>query len=165
MIRSSFAAVTSLLIASICGPVYAQGPPEPPPLGGPPHRPPFHHVLEHHAERLGLEESVRAEITAIAESSRAKLDTQRERLRAAHEALRGLLEREHPTEEAVMHQAERIGQLETENHKHRLRTVLRIRALLTPEQRRELIAIQQEMKRDGGPPRRKGKRPRRYGPP
>jgi len=54
-----------------------------------------------------------------------------------------------PDEEAVMQQAELLGAIETEMTKHRLRTLLRIHALLTPEQRKEMMAIRRE--RHGGP--------------
>ena len=46
-----------------------------------------------------------------------------------------------PDEAAVMQHADAIGQAETEMHKHRLATMLEIRALLTPEQRQELTQI------------------------
>jgi hypothetical protein len=43
-----------------------------------------------------------------------------------------------------MKQAEAIGELELEERKNRLRATLRIRALLTPEQREELVRIREE---------------------
>jgi Spy/CpxP family protein refolding chaperone len=43
-----------------------------------------------------------------------------------------------------MQQAEKIGALETDLQKQRLHTMLRIRALLTPEQRDELVKIHEE---------------------
>jgi hypothetical protein len=43
-----------------------------------------------------------------------------------------------------MKQAEAIGELELEERKNRLRATLRIRALLTPEQREELVQIRKE---------------------
>ena len=55
-----------------------------------------------------------------------------------------LLSQETPDESAVMQQAEAIGQAETELHKHRLGTLIKIRALLTDEQRAELIRIREE---------------------
>ena len=48
-----------------------------------------------------------------------------------------------------MRQAERLGEIETEMTKHRLQTLLRIHALLTPEQRKEMMAIHRG--RHGGP--------------
>ena len=43
-----------------------------------------------------------------------------------------------------MQQAEAIGQAETELHKHRLAAMVQIRALLTDEQRAELMEIREE---------------------
>ena len=65
-------------------------------------------------------------------------------LRDAHEEMRNLLSREAPDESAVMQQAEGIGELELEERKNRLRATLQIRALLTLEQRQELIRIREE---------------------
>jgi Spy/CpxP family protein refolding chaperone len=48
------------------------------------------------------------------------------------------LEQEDPDEAAVMEQAEAIGALRTESRKQGLRTLLDVRALLTPEQRDDL---------------------------
>jgi hypothetical protein len=55
-----------------------------------------------------------------------------------------LLSQENPDEAAVMQQAEAIGQAETELHKHRIGALIKIRALLTDEQRAELIRIREE---------------------
>jgi hypothetical protein len=49
-----------------------------------------------------------------------------------------------PNESAVMQQVDSIGALETEMHKHRLGTMLEIRALLTPEQREEMAQLRDE---------------------
>jgi Spy/CpxP family protein refolding chaperone len=46
----------------------------------------------------------------------------------------------------VMEKAEAIGGAETALQKERLRTMLAIRALLTPEQRRELVRIHEEFR-------------------
>jgi hypothetical protein len=45
-----------------------------------------------------------------------------------------------------MRQAETIGQLETEMNKHRLATMLKIRSLLTPEQRAELSELRDDFR-------------------
>ncbi len=60
-----------------------------------------------------------------------------------------LLSQDDPDEAAVMQQAETIGKVETEMHKHRLSTLLAVRALLTPEQRAELTRIREEMRGEG----------------
>jgi Spy/CpxP family protein refolding chaperone len=129
------------------------GPPPRPPGDEPPrferhHRgpPPFEDVLERHADRLGLDEATRAKVRAVAEAARPEGDRLREDLHAAHGEMRALLGQDAPDEAAVLAQAERIGAAETALQKQRLRTMLEIRALLTPEQRAELVKIHEERK-------------------
>jgi Spy/CpxP family protein refolding chaperone len=112
------------------------------------HRPGHAHLaelLEQHAERLGLDEALTSEIRTFAEASREKsaaLRTQRHELK---QQLRTMLHAEAPDESAVMAQAEKLGELELASHQERLRTKLRILALLSPEQRSELNAIRSEL--------------------
>jgi Spy/CpxP family protein refolding chaperone len=109
--------------------------------------PPIERVLEEYAERLGLDGDTRSEIRAIADAERAQADAHRERLRELHAQLREILRRDPPDEAAVMRQADAIGAAETEAHKHRLRTMLAIRALLTPAQREALVEIHEERRK------------------
>jgi len=136
-------------------------PPEPPPGGAPRfHRdgpPPFEKILERHAVRLGLGDETRAEIRRIADAARPEGERLRAALGAERRRMRDLLGADTPDEAAVMAQAERIGGAETAVQKHRLRTMLEIRAILTPEQRAELVKIHAERKerwqmRGGGGP-------------
>jgi len=120
-----------------------------PPFGGPPGHPGPEGLVEEHAERLGLDEETRAAIRTIVDESHARAAELHEDHRQARRALRDLLSQDSPDEAAVMQQAERIGAIETEMAKHRLRTMLRIHALLTPEQRKEMMEIRRE--RHGGP--------------
>jgi Spy/CpxP family protein refolding chaperone len=106
--------------------------------------PPIEKVLERHADELGLDAATRAAIRAIAAKARedeAPLDEER---RALHEEMRQLLDGESPKLEDVMQAADRIGAAETELKKRRLRTMLEVRALLTPEQREKLVKIFEE---------------------
>jgi Spy/CpxP family protein refolding chaperone len=167
--RFAAAAPLALLMLVFAGAAAGQDqwpPPRPPhggPPGGPPHHrggpPPLEHVLERNAERLGLDAATEAEIRAISSASRAEGERIRESLDAAHREMRALLSADAPDESAVMQQVERIGALETEAHKSRLRGMLQIRALLTPEQRAVLVEIHKERRarrgeRRGGPRRR-----------
>jgi len=128
-----------LALAAAAGGAWAEPPPGP--RRGPP---PIDRMLERHAERLGLDQAVRAEIQRIGreafEASRALQDERR----ALRQELRALLDAEPPDEARVMDHAERMGETDTALRKHRLRTLLEIRALLTPEQRRELVEIHEE---------------------
>ena len=122
-----------------------------PPFGGPPGPPGPDGLIEEHAERLGLDDEARAAIRAIVDASHERAAKLHEDHREARRALRDLLSQGLPDKATVMQQAEALGRIETEMTKHRLRTLLRIRALLTPEQREEMMAIHRERHGDGGP--------------
>jgi Spy/CpxP family protein refolding chaperone len=119
-------------------------PPRPPRGHGPPPGPPPERFIEEHAERLGLGDETLEALHEIVDESRERGKGLRVELRDAHEKMRELLSQEEPDESAVMKQAEAIGELELEERKNRLRATLRIRALLTPEQREELVQIRKE---------------------
>lgn len=118
------------------------------------HRPPLDDVLERHAGRLGLDERTRTEVRGIADAAREESRDVEAGLRTLHDEMRKLLDQEAPDLDGVLRQADRIGASETELSKLRLRTMLRIRGLLTPEQRQELVRIHEERrrKRGQGPP-------------
>jgi Spy/CpxP family protein refolding chaperone len=161
------------LLVALCAPALAHAQQEPAPPPPPPGDerpafgrrhgpPPFEDVLERNAERLGLDDATRAKVRAVADEARPEGDRLREEVRAAHREMRTLLGQDTPDEAAVLAQADRIGQAETALQKQRLRTMLAIRALLTPAQRAELVKIHEERrtgwkaKREkwgrGGPP-------------
>lgn len=121
------------------GGFHGSGPPH-----GPGHEPDPAGFVMHHADRLGLDDATLESIEAIVASSREQSDGLRTQLRAAHERMRQLLEADVPDEAAVLAQASTIGGLETELHQTRLRALLQIRGLLTPEQRAELQRIRDE---------------------
>ena len=127
-------------------------PPGPPPGHGPPGGPHPGRFFERHAERLGLDAETQEAIQKIIDESRQRGETLRLDLRDAQRAMRDLLSQEAPDESAVLKQAEVIGALELEERKNRLLATLRIRGLLTPEQREELIRMREEF----GPQGRRG---------
>jgi len=136
---------SALVTAATAG---AQGPPPPDGHRGRPPRPhgppPIERVLERHAERLGLSDEVAAEIRRLSETERQQGEVLRRRLRVLHDEMRALLSADAPDEARVMEQAERIGLAEIEARKHRLSGMLRVRGLLTKEQRAELVEIHAE---------------------
>ena len=92
--------------------------------------------LREYAEELGLSDGVQAEIKKIRRASRdAKVDLKYQ-LNKARNALRDLLEEDSPAEASVMSQADKIGALQMKLRKARLRKMLQINKLLTPDQRR-----------------------------
>ena len=95
-------------------------------------------MLESRIGRLGLDDETRNAVYAIIDGSKSAERETNDRLRQEHETLRTLLEKENPDEGAVLGAAERIGSLTTELRKHQLRTLIAVRAQLTPEQRTQL---------------------------
>jgi Spy/CpxP family protein refolding chaperone len=122
--------------AFICGAALAQ-----PPFGGPPGPPGPGGLIEENAERLGLDDETRTAIRAIVDASHVRADALHRDHRVARRTLRDLMSQDSPDEESVMEQAELLGSIETSMTKHRLRTLLRIHSLLTPEQRAEMMAL------------------------
>jgi Spy/CpxP family protein refolding chaperone len=96
-----------------------------------------------HAEQLALDQETLATIRTLVDASRAQGEALRTELRQARAQMRALLSQEMPDTAAVMQQADTIGSLELANRKQRLQVMLRIRALLTPAQRQELIRLQE----------------------
>jgi Spy/CpxP family protein refolding chaperone len=99
--------------------------------------------IAEYAERLGLDQEAQATIRTIVEAARAQREPLRTELRQAYAQMRTLLSQEVPNEAAVMQQADAIGALELALRKQRLQVMLRIRALLTPAQRQELMRLQE----------------------
>jgi Spy/CpxP family protein refolding chaperone len=116
-------------------------------------RPPFEHsdsdrdpgaFIEENAEALGLDDETLTAIRSIVEKSKGTGDQLHARLRELHEGMKTLLAQDTPDESAVMQQIDSIGLAETEMHKHRLGTMLEIRALLTPEQREAMTQLRED---------------------
>jgi len=142
------------LAIALSSPAWAR-PPGGPPGGG--------DRLEKMIEQLDLAPDVLEEVDALIDASRSRQRELRREMRSAHQAMRGLLEAAVPDEGAVLAQAEEVGRLRTELDKDRLRTLLRVQALLPADARAALV---EQMKRRG--PRRgdgpRGRRPQ-GGPP
>lgn len=132
------------------------GPPPGEGRGRGPGPPPFEDLLERHAGRLGLDAATLEKIRAARDATRDEMRRLDGDVRRLRDALRALLEADAPKLEAVLAQADAIGAAETARQKERLRTLLAIRALLTPEQRAELVKIHEEMRRERGKPPRPG---------
>jgi Spy/CpxP family protein refolding chaperone len=100
--------------------------------------------IQENAERLGLSDETRAAIETILADSHTRAATLHDEHREARRALKDLLSQDAPDESTVMARADEIGRIETALSKHRLATLLRIRALLSPEQRGQLLEIRRE---------------------
>lgn len=95
-------------------------------------------------EKLDLTPETREQVEGLLEAAKQEGETLRSDLEAAHEQMRELLEQEEPETDRVLSQADVVGGLQLALRKHRLKTMLEVRALLTPEQREELHAQRRE---------------------
>ena len=143
-------AAVALACAGFARLAAAGGPDEGPPFDRMHGPPPIDRILERHAAELGLSDDVRARVRAIAAEAEKQEAPLREELRTQREALHQLLAQDSPDPDAVLRQADLAGAAETELHKQRLRTVLAVRQLLTPQQRAQLVKIFEEKRKQMG---------------
>jgi periplasmic protein CpxP/Spy len=151
MKRTGLLVAAALACAGLARVAAAGGPDDGPPGFGRMHGPPpIDRILERHAAELGLSDDVRTRVKAIAADAEQQEAPLRETLRTQRDALHQLLAQDSPDPDAVLRQAEVAGAAETELHKQRLRTLLAVRQLLTPEQRAQLVKIFEEKRRTMG---------------
>jgi len=114
------------------------------------HGPPGGHSgpLEQITEELDLDAETREAVQGIIDETHKEAEALHSEVREAKEKLHKLLAQDEPDEAAVMAHVESLGELETQAHKFRIGTILRIRSLLTPEQRNELTQMRKEGKRE-----------------
>ena len=124
---------------------------------GPGHDGPGHHERGEHGRmrgdytmrlkkqlgELGLADAQKKKIDAIYEASK-KDQGDRSDVRAEYRKLHEMLEQAKPDEKAIEAQVEKIGKIKTEQHKAMLKTLLAVRAELTPEQREKLKEMKKE---------------------
>ena len=84
------------------------------------------------------------QIREISESARAEGRGLRDQMKAQRDAMRALLDQDTPDQSTVMAQADAIGELKTQLRQNQLAAMLEVRALLTPEQRAELVKLHEE---------------------
>jgi Spy/CpxP family protein refolding chaperone len=94
--------------------------------------------LEDKIAKLELPAETEAAVKKVLDEARPEGEALMGKVRAAHEAMRALLAKDPADEAAVMAQADVVGSAMTAHRKHELSTLLRVRALLTPEDRAEL---------------------------
>jgi Spy/CpxP family protein refolding chaperone len=123
----ALASLASFTTPALAGPGHGPG-------GGPGHR------LEEKLKTLGLDANQQAKVQAILDAAKPERDQIRTQIREAFDSMHTLLDQETPDQAAVLAQADKIGQLTTEAHKEMLKTLLAVRAELTPDQRAKLKA-------------------------
>jgi Spy/CpxP family protein refolding chaperone len=112
------------------------------------------HFVDRHGDELGLDAETRASIQAVVDTTRAQADASRTEIRGEHETMRALLSQSSPDEAAVMSQNDRIETLKSQQRKNRLEAMLAIRKMLTPEQREQLVGMQEAERAGRGEGRR-----------
>ena len=103
--------------------------------------------------RLGLDDATRDAVEDLLDEAHQRRRALRPQRREAHQEMRELMEAEEPDEAAIMAVVDRLAALENEARKERIRTLLRVRELLPPEARSELL---RQMRRHEGPGHRRG---------
>lgn len=103
-------------------------------------------MLERAADRLGLDEPTLDRIKErVYQAEKTGIDL-KAKLELARLELRRTLDADTPAKDAVMKRIDEVGRLETDLRKHQIGLMLDVKAMLTPEQRREL----EKMSRRGG---------------
>ncbi len=110
--------------------------------------------IERKIAALEVDEEKRAAAYAVVDKARSARRGLEAELRTARERMRSMLDGEAPSEEEVLAQAERIGALETELHRDRLKTMLAVRSIVGAEawkkvEKRRDRAGRRGMHRDG----------------
>ena len=130
-LRTGMPILAALVAATLTLPTAAQAW-----RGGAPHGP--DRCIARHADELGVDDATVAKIEEIVAASREEAKPLHDAVRAARDEMRALLDADQPDEAAVMAQSDKVSAATAAMHKHRLATLLKIRALLTPEQRDKL---------------------------
>jgi Spy/CpxP family protein refolding chaperone len=95
--------------------------------------------LEERLDNLGLEPQTLEAARGLLDQGREARHASHDEMRGARDQMRELLNQEKPDVDAILAQVDTIAALETQAKKARLRTILAVRALLTPEQWTQLM--------------------------
>lgn len=96
--------------------------------------------LESRLDGLGLPQETLDSARALLDKAREDSRSIRGQIRDARDQMQELMRAEKPDVDAVLAQADTVGSLETSAKKARLKTILELRAILTPEQWPQLQA-------------------------
>jgi Spy/CpxP family protein refolding chaperone len=100
--------------------------------------------LERHAKELGLDDKTLAEVRKIGEEARGAASKRMDESREAGRRLTQMLGEELPDEAAITRQADAVGRIWTQGLEERVRTSVRLRRLLTPEQRKKAAELRKQ---------------------
>jgi Spy/CpxP family protein refolding chaperone len=90
--------------------------------------------FEKRVDALQLDDATKTQVIAILDQAREQRRARKDEFRAARQRMDDLLAKPDVTEAELMAQVDADAALHTEAHKAKLRTLLAIRGLLTPEQ-------------------------------
>lgn len=103
-------------------------------------------LVERNAERLKLDEKTIAAVQELATEASARDEKLSGQMRDERLKLRDLLNEALPEEAALMKQTAAVSSLAADMQKHQVQTSLRVRKLLTPEQRTELMELRKNVR-------------------
>jgi Spy/CpxP family protein refolding chaperone len=103
-------------------------------------------LVERNAERLELDEKVIAAVQELATQASAGEEKLSGQVRDERLKLRDLLNEELPEEAALLKQLGVVNRLSADLQKEQLQTTLRLRELLTPEQRKQLMELRKNVR-------------------
>ena len=103
-------------------------------------------MLERAADRLGLDDATLKSVKDQAYAAQKEMITLKADLQRARLDLRRMLDGEQPDRSQVMSQVDTVSKLQTALHKKRLGLMLDIRAMLTPDQVKQLKSMRGEMR-------------------
>lgn len=103
-------------------------------------------LVERSAEQLKLDEKAIAAVQELATKASAREEELSKQLREARLKLRDMLNEPLPNEAALMKQSGVVNGLTADMQTHQLQTSLRLRKLLTEEQRTELMELRKNVR-------------------
>ncbi|HXV36098.1 MAG TPA: hypothetical protein VEC18_03050 [Myxococcota bacterium] len=98
-------------------------------------------LMKQKASELGLSEEVIAKIDASIESDTAEEKKLRELSAAALDDLNKVLAQKMPSEKELMAASNKVGEIASKSRELKMKSVIRVRSLLTPEQLDKFIEL------------------------
>lgn len=115
-------------------------------------------VLDHVAEEIQLDAATHKKLEDMAYQAEKDITRAEAEVKVQRMELRRLLEQDAPDERDVVRQLEALNKLEYEVRKSRLTTLLKMRAMLTPEQRKKVKVMHEQYMEQRGEGRGNGHR-------
>ena len=101
-------------------------------------------LMKNKASEIGLSEEVVAKIDAAIEAVKAEEEKLRESSKAAFDKLNEILAKNLPSEKELMAAADKLGENASKSRALKMKSVIQIRSLLTPEQLEKFMEIRKK---------------------